>query len=535
METYKLIRELLISCLLTSFLSVPLMAVDYNDFPPDLQQILDERIADLIANGGICTAGRVTMSDGAHISGGEDVLVNLCHGIDAPHRVYEGGWFIMGRTRSSHYAGPAKGFVLRAFGYDPIDASITILEGEMTYLEFQMAKTSPQNLASVIGTVVDENNQPFNGAHVSISFPFANYGTRNMPYMSMTTFQDGRYSFGGTHRFGYLSITEHNVVASASGYAYHYGTFTPPAGGTAIENRKLYPNRRIIIEYVYQADGSRSFAAGNLRTGTIDWLNGVGGVDFSDGKVEGYEYPGSVRDIEMRQDQDVLKFRNFYVNGRNGFYDAGAVDFDSVTEAAETGYSTSEKLCLVGHVYVVRTYEEDNYAKFIVRSDECSFRTVVPGDSDPIEFAGYGLIIDFSSCSGYGKVYVRKFSGAPAGIERGVLPYYWEITGMTGLMFSADITIGFNEADVTNLGLSEDSLILLNSSDNGESWYKLDAQRDISGDTFHVQGITAFSWFAIAAEHTLEADLDNNGIVDFRDLATMANEWLKTEPWYNPD
>jgi len=353
--------------------------------------------------------------------------------------------------------------------------------------------------------------------------------------MSMTTPQDGRYSFGGTHRFGYLSITEHNVVASASGYAYHRGTFTPPAGGTAVENRKLYPNRRIIIDYVYQADGSRSFAAGNLQTGTIDWLNGVGGVDFSDGKVEGYEYPGSVRDIEMRQDQDVLKFRNVYGSGRNGFYDAGAVDLHSVTEAAETGYSMSEKLCLVGHVYVVRTYEEDNYAKFIVKSDEASFRTIVPGDSDPIEFAGYGLIIHFSSCSGYGRVYVTKFSGAPAGIERGVLPYYWEITGMTGLMFSADITIGFNEADVTNLGLSEDSLILLSSSDNGESWHKLEAQRDISSDTFHVQGITAFSWFAIAAEHTLKADLDDNGIVDFGDLAAAAKEWLKTEPWYKRD
>lgn len=528
MEVCKLITKFLFSCFVICFFSLPVIAVDYDDFPIDLQQILDERIADLNAEGGICIAGMVTMSDGAPINGGEDVMVNLYHGVDEPLWVYEGGWFIMGRTLSSYYAGSGKGFVLRAFGYDPIDASITILDGEMTYLEFVMQKTSPEDLASVAGTVMDENNQPFNGAHVSISFPYASHGISNKPYMDMYTGQDGQYSFEG------LSVAEHSVCASASGYAYHCDRFTPPAGGTAVEDRKLYPERRITIDYVYQVDSTHSFTAGNLQTGTIDWLNGDGGVDFSEGEVEGYE-PGDLRDIEMRQDQDVLKFRISYCNGHNGFYDAGSVDFDSITEAAETGYSTSERLCLVGHVYVVRTYEEDNYAKFIVKSDECSFRTVVPGDSDPIEFAGYSLIIDFSSCSDYGKVYVRKYSGAPTGIQRGVLPYYWKITGMAGLTFSADLTIAYDEADVTSLGLSEDTLVLFKSFDNGGTWVKLETQRDLSNNTLHVEGISSFSLFAISAEHTLKADLNNNGIVDFLDFAIMGSEWLETEPWYNPN
>jgi hypothetical protein len=43
------------------------------------------------------------------------------------------------------------------------------------------------------------------------------------------------------------------------------------------------------------------------------------------------------------------------------------VDFESVTEAAENGYYTGTRPCVVGHVYVVRTYE-NNYAKFVVRS-----------------------------------------------------------------------------------------------------------------------------------------------------------------------
>ncbi len=112
-----------------------------------------------------------------------------------------------------------------------------------------------------------------------------------------------------------------------------------------------------------------NFASGNLQTGTIDWRPHKGGVDFSEGQVEGYE-PNDLRDLELRQEKSILKFRIFYAKGPNGFYDAGAVPLDSVTEAAQKGYARSEKPCQVGHVYVVRTCKEDNYAKFIVKSKE---------------------------------------------------------------------------------------------------------------------------------------------------------------------
>jgi hypothetical protein len=206
---------------------------------------------------------------------------------------------------------------------------------------------------------VSEQNEPFSGASVSLSFPFASRGVKEMPYVSIVTGPDGQYSFEG------LSGAEHAVVASASGCAYHRIYVTPPAGKTITENLALYRNRKAVIDYVYQADGSRNFTGGNLQTGTIEWVNGTGGINFSDGRVEQYE-PNSLRDIEMTQSRDTLGFRIFYVNGKNGFYDAGAVNFESVTEAAESGYSTGAKPCIVGHVYVVRTYE-DNYAKFIVK------------------------------------------------------------------------------------------------------------------------------------------------------------------------
>ena len=134
-----------------SLLNLPAAALNYNYFPPDLQQVLDERTAELELNGGIYIAGRVTMSDGYHIISGEDVMVNLCHGIDAPLWVYEDGWFMMGRSLSSNYAGDRRKLVFRAFGYEPNDAFITILKGEITYVEFVMQKTYPEDLAAVDG------------------------------------------------------------------------------------------------------------------------------------------------------------------------------------------------------------------------------------------------------------------------------------------------------------------------------------------------------------------------------------------------
>ena len=506
----------LVACLNVG-LSLPAMAIDFDDFPPELQQILDERIDVLGAEGGICIAGRVTLSDGAPVTGGQDVQVNLYHGIDEPLWVYEGGWFIMGRTLWSHLAGPERGFILRAFGYDPIDAAITILDGEMTYVEFEMIQTPAEELASVNGVVLDENGDPFYGSRATIDFPFANHGYGqggySYPHMEMTTPENGEYSFPG------LSHCAHTVTALASGYASHFGTFTPPVGGIAVENRRLYPNRRIVIEYVYQTDGTRSFVDGALERGNISWLNGQDGVDFSQGRVEGYD-SNDLRDLELRQDQDVLRFDIFYANGSNGFYDAGAVDFDAVIEADATGYATRELPCLVGHVYVVRTYKEDNYAKFLVKTDEASFRTVIPGDPDPIEFAGYGLTIDFTFSSDYSRVSVEKHSPGPPVLGSDVLPYTLNISGMTGVAFSADLIVSYDDADVIDRRLVEENLTLLRSPNNGLNWFELrDVTADLENNTLTARGLTSFGSFAIAdLSERQPADVDHDGDIDLEDM-----------------
>ncbi len=349
-----------IICTIICLVNLTGCALNRNSFPPALQQVLDERITEVKSEGGICIAGRVKMSDGARINGGKDVKINFLRGVDAPLWVYDGGWFVMNRTyQPGSYPRPAK-LILRAFGYDPIDATIAVMQGEMTYVEFEMNKTPSEKLASVTGIVVNDQNEPINGARVSLSFSYAYNVRSGAPRITIHTGPDGRYSFDG------LSLTQHRVVVNASGYASLSSNVTPLSGKTTIKELTLHPNLGVVIDYVYQADGSCSFTGGDLQTGTIEWVNGHEGVDFSDGRVEEYDHR-SLRDIEMRQDQGMLNFQIFYFNGENGFYDAGILDFESLTETSQTGYSTNKKACVVGHTYVVRTYE-DNYAKFVVKS-----------------------------------------------------------------------------------------------------------------------------------------------------------------------
>lgn len=341
------------------FLSLPAGAIDYNDFPPNIQQLLNEREDELSSNGGICIAGSVTMDDGAHIGGGKDIKINFCRGVDEHLCVYDDGWFVMDKAiKPGNYKEPAK-LVLRAFGYDPIDATVAVLQGKITYVEFVMHKTPDEKLASLTGNVVNEQNEPIVDAKVNLSFPLSYRVVNDNPGMSTNTEPNGQYLFED------LSPTEHHILVLAPGYAPISDEITLSAGRTTIKDFTVYLNRKATIDYVYQEDGSRGFTGGNLQTGTIEWVNGDEGIDFSSGKVEQYgELPV---DISITQSRDTLRFYIPYCNGKNGLYDAGAVDFKSVTEAAETGYSTEMKPCIVGHTYIVKTYE-NNYAKFVVRS-----------------------------------------------------------------------------------------------------------------------------------------------------------------------
>lgn len=202
----------IIFCVSMCLLNLPAFALDYNDFPPDLQKTLDQRNATLTSKEGMCVAGRLRTNDGTQFKGGGDVKVNLYGGFDIPLRVYDGGWFIMEPVLPANYnRGYGTKIMLRSFEYDPIDANITLLQGKITYAEFVMHATPAENLASVSGMVLNDKNEPVEGVYVSLSFPFSchAYDGRGAtePRLEMTTDKDGRYSFER------LSISNFSITA----------------------------------------------------------------------------------------------------------------------------------------------------------------------------------------------------------------------------------------------------------------------------------------------------------------------------------
>ena len=466
-------------------------ALDYSDFPENLQWILDDRLEELGNKRGICVAGRVTFSDGAQIYGCGDIGVSLTAKVNEPLMVYYGGWFIMRRILDAKWAGLDKKNRLRAFDYYPVDVHVTIDEGRITYLETMMTKTPDEKLCDIKGVVFDENGDPLEGATVSLSFSMIHFPGSEL---KMVTDSAGEYIFNKVTEMSY------RLKAWAGGYAdcKDYN-FRPSPNAESDRNLRLYPHHRIYIEYVYEPNDTRYFGSDSPKAMYWKHDNDVSkGIRFSEGVIAKDE-----NDLVLKQEQDTLYFTYYYGSSEfsNGYYDEGLVSFSSVNEASEDpkkyrGYGS----CKIGHVYVVKTLEGPHYAKFIVLTDEFSFRTVNPVGLKTYKFPGYGLDVKINSCSGVGKIYVSKFYDAPEGLDIHYLPYYWDISGLEGLEFKANLTFKYSENDLKSLNIPEDSLVVLQFDDSNDEWRKVSSNRDTKRNMLFVENVGTWGLFSVCSE-----------------------------------
>ena len=334
------------------------LGIGYKDFPSELRDALDDRVDVLEDRGGACIAGRVVIEDEESIHGGQDVKVNLIANAEYPVRVYKGGWFILNRVASARSGNRNSRVVLRAFDYDPIDDAVQLEVDAITYLEYAMQRVSRRDQCSVSGDVADADENVIEGATVSLYFPHASLGLENSPRRLLRTDSDGAVVFRS------LSPGEYVVLAHKNGFAHDRERVKLQPGDDAEPYLVLTPHLQVTIEYVYQPDGTTDFRSRDVEEGRFVWRHDPrSGVDFSTGKIVG----GQTRDLELRQKHGKPMFRVFYAGRGNGFHDAGEVRFESVTEAPDSGYRTQALPCIEGHVYVVRTYEEGHYAKFVVK------------------------------------------------------------------------------------------------------------------------------------------------------------------------
>jgi len=356
--------SLVLSGLLLLFAAATVAAVDLDEVLKDApQEILDiiEVMQGPLSEGAFLIIGRVSFSDGRSIEGGDcpEVHVAFLRGIDVALNVYPDGWFATTSSIDVYYAdgGVLK---LRAEGHQPVDVPITA-EEPIVFIEEVVLL--PDNEYVITGIVYDAEGLPIPGLTVYLTYPIPSYCYE--PLQSTVT------DDAGTFRFSSLSSAEHQVTLGAPyGYVAAWLNVAPHAPETDdVVELTMHPRLQIAIDFVYQPNGTRTLIGPGVITGTATWEAWAQGFDFEDGGPEYYE-PEDLRDLELNQDGGEVYFRAFYITGENGFYQASDVGFDDVTVAAESGYGIKRTPCVVGGVYVVRTYSENHYAKFIVRAIE---------------------------------------------------------------------------------------------------------------------------------------------------------------------
>lgn len=459
-------------------------AIDYVDFPENLQRILDDRQAELEDKGeGFCIAGRVRFEDGRLINDRNDVKVNMIQPLAYIMDVHYGGWFI-GRPFSSSaiYIDTQAGnwIGLRAFGYDPIDIEQDLVEGQINYFEFVMKPTPKDRLSAASGFVIDENGHAIPGAKVFCHF-------RALKPMGETWIMDHweymRHTFtepNGFFRFDNLTADDFFLFeAQVGGYVNSTKAIHIKMETTEEKTMQMFPGRQVALRYAYQPDGSPSFLADQVQSGTVilkhNEYHGYG-LTFSGGRLDNY-----AEDLRITQPSDKCFFEVGILarDHKVGFYDLGLIPFEQVTEVQEDDSLYNWQVpCLVGHVYAARTHRLPNYAKFQVLAEEYSFRTVWPDTVGEFVFKGYDLSLNVTRCSGQGKLYVRKVFAPPQGAQITYLPAYWELSCTEGIQITADVRLTYDPKEIQSLGLGEEDLSVYQFKDAQQAWVRLETRRD---------------------------------------------------------
>lgn len=215
-----------------------------------------------------------------------------------------------------------------------------------------------ETAAVVKGTVKDENGRPVKDVHVYVES--GGHGGYNSQTPQAHTDVAGRFSI-----YVAKPSDAKDVVASPNSQLLSddWSVLRLAPGETKSVELILCRSKVVSLSYCYQPNGGRSFK--QLPVGAIKLEPPQFGLLFAKGVAHATTVSD---DLRVGFYKHKLCFSNFHIGRKdNGYYDAGAVPLANVSEAAADGYDSNHAPVVVGHVYVVRTFD-GKYAKFRVNS-----------------------------------------------------------------------------------------------------------------------------------------------------------------------
>ena len=126
--------------------------------------------------------------------------------------------------------------------------------------------------------------------------------------------------------------------------------------------------------------------------------------------------------------------------------------------------------------YVCHTITEVEAA--VIVSPTRSLTVSVPTGASNQDFGQNGVDMEFGSNTEGGDATVVRIIGTPPGCPTNTLPYYWAISGLENSAFLVVLGFSYSDPDVSGLGLDENSLRLIRSTDSGQTWSPVDSSRD---------------------------------------------------------
>lgn len=227
---------------------------------------------------------------------------------------------------------------------------------------------APAADASVIqGRVVAPNGRPYVSVEVLLFDRGRAAQEVTLPSAHTTTDRFGRFAFGRAGKGPKYSISALRLGALTSKSEY----LTVNDGPTPEIDLLAYQAQIVEIRFALQTNGSRNFTGASVKKGRMALTERDQFAFFSEAKAgptvmkqpRGTLYP----DLGLTHSNGICGFSYLHSNKNLGIYDAGTIPFDQITVAEEKGYDDSKVPCVVGHVYIARTYE-GKYAKLTVVS-----------------------------------------------------------------------------------------------------------------------------------------------------------------------